>query len=149
MLRGWPLDAWTPEEPGARQLRLGWADWLRTFKWDWWVTPTFRRAVTGAGAGELVRGWLGQQRADAYAVMAVERGAVNDRTHAHVLLGGVGAHPQLRLRLERAWYYGHILVQPYAPRLDPPGTRTGACYYLVKDPEAVEVLGRLRRWRPR
>lgn len=139
-----------------------WAEWLRTIKWDFWCTGTF----AGAGPSEgSVRGrveqWLqsltderrllyGTGGQKVYAALAIEQGAVFYRWHAHMLVGGVGAHPDMRAALIKKWRWGNILVDPYDPKRDPRGEpMTGACAYLSKHPDCIQLVGRLRKWRPR
>lgn len=136
-------------EQGESALRLTWADWLRSIRWDYWTTPTFRRDVTDAYARHAVTRWLGRQSPSVYAVVAYERGQVGGRTHVHALVGGIGRHPLGQTHLCGSWRHGNILVEPYHPRLDRSGARGGACWYISPEWDALDLVGSLNPWRPR
>lgn len=134
-----------------------WARWLRTRKWDYWATGTFARPMTEVAASACVEAWWGDVRTHAqapcYMIAAVETGDRFGRVHAHMLVGGIGAHPQRGADITRLWRWGQIQCVKYDPQrdafLEAPREQAGACAYIVKHPEALRVYGRLRKFRPR
>lgn len=132
-----------------RTVQGAWAEWLRHFKWDLWTTPTFATKPSDTQVRYAVGRWLERLGRRVYAAVTVEQGGVGGRWHAHVLVGGVGFHPSVPGTVAGAWRWGQVAVERYDPRLDRRGTTTGACWYLSKDPGAVEVVGRPRIWRQR
>jgi len=71
---------------GGRHCREAMARWLRTFRWSFVATPTFRQPVSEAAARWAVAAWLAPLGPAVYAAVAVERGRVEGRVHAHVLV---------------------------------------------------------------
>jgi hypothetical protein len=128
-------DASSAEEHAALAARRdAMARWLRGFRWSYFATPTFRWPVGEDAARRAVAEWLGPLGPQVYAAVAVERGRVEGRLHAHVLLGGLPRRAGADVALRLGWQRGHIVVQPYRGR-------GGAARYLCKDPEAVELVG--------
>lgn len=136
---------------GSEEAAAAWADWLRTKKWDYWLTGTLALPPSEATAEQVARAYLAGLGVDGvYAAVAVECGGLNGRPHVHMLIGGLGAHPDWLLRLRRWWLWGDLRLAKYDPGLDPRGApKTGACAYLSKHPEQIQVWGTLRKWRPR
>lgn len=138
-----------------------WIDWLRTIKWDWFIT--LRHAGAGAQSCEGMRraaiAWADAMRAHtprAYACVVTERGRALGQWHAHVLLGGVGTHPAWVTRARALWAAdGNVHIVRFNPRYAPVGANMhkGACAYVVKDwPNAgaeLDVIGRWRKHRAR
>lgn len=123
------------------QQREAWARWLRTFRWSFFATPTFRLPVSEPAARRAVAEWLAPLGPGVYAAVAVERGRVEGRLHAHVLLGGVPRRDGAEVALRLGWGdRGCITIKAYHGR-------GGACRYLCKDPNAVELLGEPRPYR--
>lgn len=128
-----------------------WTTWLRTRKWDYWATLTSRTEVSAEWLSGAVRHWLAAaQTPKVYAAFAIETSGVLAHAHAHVLVGGIGAHPERLAALARGWAWGHLLGSKYDPRRDPRDAPwAGACAYLSKHPEAVQLVGRAVKYRPR
>ena len=124
------------------ELREAWARWLRSLRWSYVATPTFRRPVSEAAARRAVAQWLAPLGKSVYAAVAVERGRVEGRVHAHVLLGGLARREGVDVALRLGWgTRGRITIAPYHGR-------GGAARYLCKDgPDAVELLGDVRPYR--
>lgn len=135
-----------------------WANWLRGIKWDWFVTLAYRGAAGGVSAGRVKHDaaeWLDALRASApkaYAVVVVEAGDHFGGWHAHVLIGGLGAHPSWETTLVNTWRpHGHAHVVRYDPAKDPKHEiKKGVVPYLRKQVDAeLEIVGTLKRYRPR
>lgn len=135
-----------------------WPDGLRSIRWAYFLTPTFRQGITEWTARWRFHEWLSLQPQWVvgerwYAAVAFERGLLRERTHLHVLLGGFARHPLRRGYLTQSWegVHGGIQVVEYDPRLDPSGTVAGASAYLTKTgSDAVELIGHpVVRWRRR
>lgn len=130
-------------------LRLGWADWLRSFRWDYWTTMTFRNDVSEGYARHAVTCWLEKQPPGVYAAVAYERGDLGGRTHAHALVGGIGRHALCETHLLRSWRQGNARVDQYRPGLDPRGTCRGLGWYVAAYPDSLELVGTPLKWRAR
>lgn len=128
-----------------------WAEWLKTKKWDYWMTGTLAGAPSEATADRVARSYLAGLGVDrVYAAVAVECGGLNGRPHVHMLIGGLGAHPDWQTRLRRWWLWGDLQLDKYDPAKDPKGKpHAGASAYLSKHPDRIEIVGTLRKWRPR
>lgn len=129
--------------------------WLRGIKWDWFATLTFGGWADGASAeaaGRAGREWMDALRAinvKAYAIVAVESGTHLGGWHVHALVGGTGTHPAWGDQIARLWRAGPAHVVRYNPDKDPKtDIRKGVVPYLHKQGD-VEIVGQLRRWRPR
>lgn len=144
----------------AADAQAEWAEWLRTKKWDYWVTGVFQYQVSEAMARMRVREWLADAQRirdqvyglanQVYAVATIEWGDMHGGIHAHLLVGGLGGHPQIPAPLVRAWPWGNLLMLRYDAEKDPRGhPRGGASAYIVKHLESVEIIGRLQKYRPR
>lgn len=144
-LKKWPrLDAGALEEQGALAARrAAWARWLRTFRWSYFATPTFRHPVSEHAARRAVAAWLDALGPRVYAAVTVERGRVEGRLHAHVLLGGLSRRPGAEVALQRSWPRGRLAVAPYR------GSGGAARYLCKNDPDAVDLLGTPKLYRPR
>ncbi|HEU4993227.1 MAG TPA: hypothetical protein VFT29_00325 [Gemmatimonadaceae bacterium] len=121
------------------------AAWLKGFRWDFWVTPTFRYPKTQGQAVAAVRQWLATKEPNVYAVVAYERGERTDRLHVHAVIGGIGRHPVEFEDIRRSWRRGMIDVDPYDPKL-------GCIRYMLDfadDPEGLEFIGSPVPYRPR
>lgn len=138
------------------------SDWLRTRKWDYWVTANFHMALSESTAMRHVREWLDAlQRARdcvyrttegqrVYAAVALERGPNGNHVHVHALVGGLGGHPAIPPQLSALWRWGHVLSSRYDAEQDPRGApKSGACAYLVKHPDSITLIGKLQKYRPR
>lgn len=123
--------------------RDAWARWLRGFHWSYFATPTFRLPVSEQAARQAVAQWLAPLGPKVYAAVAVERGRVEGRIHAHVLLGGLPRRQGADVALRLGWGgRGRIAIEPYRGR-------GGAARYLCKQPDAVDLLGTPQLYRPR
>lgn len=122
----------------------GWADWLRTFRWDWWVTGTWATPLGDPlTAVRIATQWLTRAGPSAYAAVGVQRGPLADRLHVHLVVGGTGTRPLMATRLRRSWVKkGHLLVARYTP------TR-GAIEYLVAQADEIELVGTPQAYHPR
>lgn len=148
---------WEAQQDTAGRSQDEWVRWLRQMKWDWFVTLT---CAPRAATQDQVRGCVGEwlrvlrtQQDKAYAACVVECGEHLGGWHAHVLLGGVGTHPEWPDVLRTSWgMFGAAHVSRYSPTLDAmKSLRRGASAYMVKDmpTTTVEIVGRLRKFRPR
>lgn len=139
------------------RVRLEVADWLRGFRWAWWVTLTCAAEWSPNRMAEATHRWVRRLSPAAYTVLAIERGTAGGRVHGHALLGGLPRDPATGRALERRWSHGRVTVAPYRPRWDRPTSRTGASYYLaagwtdsdLAGRPAVELIGHPVPWRPR
>ncbi len=134
-----------PVDPAA-----AWAEWLRRWKWDYWVTVTCGWDPTPEAVERAVGRWWETLRTTAprcFMAVGIEGGGRGHghRAHAHVLLGGI----LTRIRPPWGWTHGRTVGDRYDPRQDPRGTRSGACAYLSKHPEGVVLYGTFQKWRPR
>ena len=142
-------DTWRRE-----QWRDGWAAWLRSRRWDWWATLTWRRELGDEiAAGLDVEQWLRKLRAaapGAAAAVSIERGKLTGRLHAHALVFTAGGLDAERLR-DEWWRWGQMHVEPFRPFRfsSKPQQRGKAARYLVKEPENVELHGLPPAYRPR
>jgi len=139
----------------AFRLRMAWADWVRSFSWDAWCTPTCENPVTERRARLLVMRWLRRQGRQAYAAVIYERTPGALLVHPHALVGGLHRtapkHPTplAVTHLRESWPHGNIKVEPYYAGMDRPGTYRGASWYLVKTGvDGVTIVGQPVRWRP-
>lgn len=96
--------------------------------------------------------WLSGAGREVYAYVTYERGAAGGRTHCHALVGGVFEPARRRSglsieglaikRMERLWRRGNIKIESFDPK-------RGACWYVAKFPNSGEIIGQMRRHRPR
>lgn len=130
--------------PMDQSLKDQYEMWLKGFRWDWYVTPTFHYPKTQAQAVAAVSQWLAS-KPGAYAVVAYERGSLGGRLHVHAAIGGIGRHPLQQSHLQESWRRGIITVTPYDP------SRRGIRYLLDRadDPEGMELIGDPVPYRPR
>ncbi|PYO41404.1 MAG: hypothetical protein DMD33_14110 [Gemmatimonadetes bacterium] len=141
-----------PRAPLGEQerLRLATADWMRSFRWTVWATPSFAHAVTRRYALHAVRAWLRKISRESYAIVSLERGPSGLLWHPHALVGGIPRSPLVAGFVGGLWRHGNVEVAPYDRRLDHPGTSSGASWYLTKTgTDAVEILGSPIVYRPR
>lgn len=105
-------------------LRQAWTDLIRANPWTYFLTLTFGRPVSRAGALRAVRKWLRitRKRGPGAAFFVVERGG-HGLWHAHLLILGTGE--LTRRRVEREWRRGWVEVDEY-------DTELGVAYYLSK-----------------
>jgi hypothetical protein len=116
---------------------------LSSFKWDVFTTPTFRHPVTERVCYREVEQFVRGFGPQAYAAVAFEVGPIGLRTHAHVLLGGLSSIGQGSGY--HLWKQGNIDWQEYDPK-------RGAAWYLMKTaavPDTLDFIGELKRWHPR
>jgi hypothetical protein len=130
--------------------RMAWADWLRSMRWDAWATPTFEEPVSRRAALRALRRWLRKLGRRTYAAAVIERGRVGGLVHCHALIGVVGRGPLRLTTVGALWRHGNVRVERYDVRLDRPGTRGGASWYLTKTgTDAVELIGDVQVYRAR
>ena len=110
---------------------------LTYFDWQLYATPTFRFPVTFPQAKSAVETWIASFGVQAFAYAAYERGQAGGRTHCHVLLGGLVGEIA-KTHAGRLWTHGDVKIAAY----DPQGR---ACWYLAKEPEEGQFIGRLQR----
>lgn len=119
------------------RLKDAYAQWLRSMRWDFWASPSFKYPKEQAEAVAAIKQWLAPKAPAAYAVVAYERGPLGGRLHCHAFIGGVGKREIQRRHLEKSWRRGLIEVKPYSPRL-------GGIEYVLKvadDPDGWELIG--------
>lgn len=140
----------------AFRLRMAGADWVRTFSWDAWCTPTCERDVSERRVRLFVMRWLRRQGRQAFAAVIYERTPGALLVHPHALVGGLHRtspkHPTplAVTHLRESWRHGIITVEPYHAGMDRPGTTRGASWYVTKTGvDAVTIVGQPVRYRPR
>jgi len=127
-----------PEGPA---LMAAWVEWLRSMRWDWYVTLAFGYPVTAAHALRAVGRWL-EPLPEAYGAVGLQHGPAGDRLHVHALVGGTGRHHLRASYLRGSWRRGSIVLDGYHPRL-------GGVEYLVRQASVIELVGSPRPYRPR
>ena len=110
-------------------LRQAWVDLLNGYKWTWFTTLTFRDLPRSYTATNRIKKWLkaikkAERRPLSY-FMCMEWTKVQNRPHAHLLMGGLEG-----IRRDKWWFtwytrYGGARILAYDSRL-------GASYYLTK-----------------
>ncbi len=112
-------------------------NFLSCFDWQLYATPTFRFPVTLPQATRAIEEWVARFGDRAFAYCAYERGHAGGRTHAHVLLGGL-VREIAKTHAGRLWTHGDVKIAPYDPR-------GRAAWYVAKEPEEGQFIGRLQR----
>lgn len=120
----------------------GWVAHLKTFRWDWFATCAFGHPTSPDRAVRAVTEWLRPLGSRTYAAVGLQRGPLGDRLHVHAVIGGTGRHPLRESLLRNGWRRGSLDLQGYTPRL-------GGITYLVRQADAIELLGTLVLYRPR
>ena len=110
-------------------LRQAWVDLLDRYEWSWFATLTFRDLPKTYTAINRTKKWLkaikkAEHRPLSY-FMCMEWTRIQNRPHAHLLMGGLED-----IRRDKWWstwwtWYGAARILPYDSRL-------GAGYYLTK-----------------
>lgn len=110
-------------------LRQAWVDLLDRYEWSWFTTLTFRDLPKSYTVANRIKKWLkaikkAERRPLSY-FMCMEWTRVQNRPHAHLLMGNLEG-----IRRDKwwsTWYtqYGAARILPYDSRL-------GASYYLTK-----------------
>lgn len=102
----------------ATELVQAYADWMKVREWHHFVTLTFNAEVSPRSAEQYIGNTfvrhlerVSQQRVDYYG--SVERGPMNDRPHAHLLLGGTQGLTSDAIR--GSWRRGWASVGRYDP----------------------------------
>ena len=111
-------------------VKRAWGEWLRQWRWDWWVTLTFRYPVSTRQAHRLWKEWIHllehsvQSKVHYVRVTEYQRFR-GDIPHFHALL--LGVREQQPKRWEGTWNNlgGLAKVEPYDVKL-------GATHYLAK-----------------
>lgn len=113
----------TCQDISQNNLRDEMANWLSTFKWDWWSTFTFRFDCNPYSAKNIFHKVWDKRDMDYF--MAVEWHRWRKSVHIHALMGNtLGIR---RLTQMDEWYqrYGIARIQPYNAKL-------GAKHYITK-----------------
>ena len=118
-----------------------WGRYLKAFHWQIYATMTFAHEKSDAAAFALVKAFVKRLGSKTYGIVAVERGGIGMRTHAHVLLGGL-AYPSIPVE---NWPHGDMRWERFDPA-------RGATWYAAKnefdEPDTIEIVGHLKRWHP-
>lgn len=138
------LDRGVPTGPLGHtpDLAVAWITWLRTFRWDWFVTCAFGHPTSPTRALSAVREWLRPCGPTVYSAVGLQRGPYGDQLHVHALVGGIGRHPLRESFLRETWRRGSLDLRGYSPA-------KGGIEYLVRQADAVELLGTPVPYRPR
>lgn len=142
---------------GSTDATAAWAVWLRGIKWDWFVTLAYSAGARGASPEKVKRdalAWLekiSEGAPKAYALVVYEYGPALGGWHAHVVVGGLGAHPSWPDTFRSLWrHHGPPYVLRYDPEKDPAGSERGLMPYLRKQADVEwDIVGRLKKFRPR
>lgn len=146
----------------GHQAQAAVGNWLAWYRWQYYVTLTFRHPISHPRAEDAVREWVRTMQRDHYSRFftfhVIERGLDEGRLHAHVLVGGITRQeryfmpsPLQETRalalMQRTWRGGIVRSAPY-------DTRRGAVTYVAKnwnDGALVsgEILGQPFRKRKR
>jgi hypothetical protein len=120
-------------------------EYLAQFHWDVFCTPTFRYDVSTSFAMRSTDEFITNFGTQAYAAVAIERGPISQKTHVHLLVGGLGTPAAISVGHNR-WQRGDIKSEGFDP------TR-GAAWYLMKDaydePDVFDIIGTPKRWHAR
>lgn len=119
-------------------------DWLKLYRWLWFIAGTFMRHVGCFTAMDVARTWL-KPYPDAYAFVGLQQGPHTDgKIHVHALVGGTGPdHRVVATNLRRTWVKnGNVWVDAFTPTL--PGVR-----YIVDQYEDYDILGQMMLYQPR
>ncbi len=129
----------TTHRQPQREFLEAWESWLRSFRWDFFVTGTWEEPVRTDTALHTVQSWLGKHRG-AYAAVGLQRGPVSQTIHVHALVGGAALS---ETSLRRSWVRsGHVLVSVYHHS-------QGGVEYLVRQASSIELIGSPIPYRPR
>lgn len=117
------------------------AEWLRTFRWDYWSTGTLKEPATPEIMLQIVKTWLVRFPAF-YAAVGIQHGPTALKIHAHILVGGIGhgtlAHSVYRSPenfLRGSWVkHGHVDVKQFSPAL-------GGPEYMIAQADDIEIIG--------
>jgi hypothetical protein len=120
--------------------------WLRTFRWDFWVTGTLKEPVTSATMLEIVKTWLLPFH-QSYAAVTLPLGPFSKTIHSHMLIGrGADQRRKRRLSdtlLRGSWVRdGHVRVEQFRPSF-------GGVEYMVAQADDIEILGTPVLYKPR
>ncbi len=122
------------------EVEKAWGAWLNQYRWDWFVTLTFKNPVTKRQAFQRFNRWKLQLKKASgsciYYIMVMEdhkyRGSI---PHLHLLLSGV--RQEKPREWQRKWYLTNGLgkIKRYNPQL-------GASYYIGEKlaDKGVEVI---------
>jgi hypothetical protein len=125
------------------------AEFLRTFRWDYFVTGTLKEAVVKDTLLIIMKTWLSPFR-DAYAAVGIQRGSILEKYHVHAAIGGIG-HGALNSSgynspetfLRGTWVRdGHVKIAQFSPGL-------GGIEYMIAQTDEIEIIGSLVRYKPR
>ena len=89
---------------GMAEHRNRLTQWLEGYKWQVWLTLTFKEAVSLEGGWRYAREVTDRLGEESYGFLAIEEGELFGRTNLHLLLGWRTVNlPERKLLLFRLW----------------------------------------------
>jgi hypothetical protein len=130
-----------------REVEEGWVQWVRSFHWDYFITPTFMRTVSDEYARSQALRYIEEVASRPSAFFAWGGGQEHS---CHLLLNlddeqmrARHRRKMVKRRLQILWKHGNIKVEAFDAR-----RASKAVRYLV-DHHEVELIGELKRHRVR